>query len=176
VNRAQKLHVVSHVESRTKLLGQSVAANAVGIRSIEYLRSDPISPLAKLPILRIDVSLTWSFLPENINAEGWFDLAIIRGDQIEQQDMFCHRRVRQEGQDYSGTRTHSASWHVEKGLVGAVGDSESYGSRGDEQQQQIIDFVKSVRIGDRLALVAITGRQETVLVCEEAQLKVYYED
>jgi ankyrin repeat protein len=176
VNRAQKLHVVSHVESRTKLLGQSVAANAVGIGRIEYLRSDPISPLAKLPILRIDVSLTWSFLPENINAEGWFDLAIIRGDQVEQQDMFCHRCVRQEGQDRSGTRTHSASWHVEKGLVGAVGDSESYGSRGDEQQQQIIDFVKSVRIGDRLALVAITGTQETVLVCEEAQLKVYYED
>jgi hypothetical protein len=55
-----------------------------------------------------------------------------------------------------------------------MGNDESYALRWDKEQRNI-DFVKSVRIGDCLALIPTIG-QDSVLGFEKALLKAYFED
>jgi len=171
----QKHYIVGHENLRTKLLGQGVAANMVSTKRVEYLRSDPIPSHAKFPLLRIDVSVTWSVSQMQKSGQAWFDLAVCRGGRVEQQHMFCELQWREEDGTQSGPQTHLASWHVEKGLMGAAGDDKEYGPHV-EKQQRIIALVKSLRIGDCVAIIPLAAGPETVQVVEEAEVKIYYED
>lgn len=105
-------------------------------------------------------------------------LAIIRNDRVERQDVFCFCQPTPDGR----VTHYSASWHVEKGLVDAVGADEEFGPCEDKHDRITVSFAKSLRIGDRVAMKVqvgdynehITGMR--ILNILEAEIKISYED
>jgi hypothetical protein len=112
-------------------------------------------------------------MSNSLHGEVWADLAIWRGGLIVRQCMF-YKLCRQYAGS-NGPQTLSASWHVEEGLLGESDEDELYGPLMNSKEP-IKEFVKSVRSGDRLALVAMSTGRGTMQVCEKARLDVYYED
>lgn len=167
--------IVGHVDLRTTMIREGKTEKTVSAKAHQYLCTDTIPPTAKLPVLRVDVSITWSVEQMKAGGEAWIDLAIWRQGRMERLHRFCELHRRNNNSFQNCRRTHSASWHVVDSLVDAAGRDEEYGPLADKVQRRI-GFVNSIRIGDELRLSAMVAGLETVQVVEEAEISVYYED
>lgn len=167
--KAKRHHVVGHDETRNEQLGRGISPDAMDVERAEYLRSGPIPPDAKLPVIRVEISVTWQNSGVNEGGDKWFDIGILREDRVERQQWFC--RCREHAEDGKETQTQTVTWHLMNGFIGRTGLETE-----DGKHSQAKEFVRSLGIGDRVIVVALAAGLGTVNVVEEAEVKVYYED
>lgn len=166
-------HIASDEPTKANLLKQNIPASALSLNNTEYLRTDPIPPTAKLPLLGIEISLTWRPSDLQGHSEVYHDLGILRNGQLERQHKYCGYEAWQSYD--TTTQTHGATWHLERGLEGVTGPEASYGPRVDKHQR-VQAFVRALKTGDRVVLVAVAKGEGAVNVVEGAEIKVFYED
>ncbi|KAL8701179.1 MAG: hypothetical protein Q9201_005048 [Fulgogasparrea decipioides] len=141
--KAKRHHVVSHNETRNEQLGRGISPDAMDVKRAEYLRSGPIPPDAKLPIIHVEISVTWQNSGANEGGEKRFDIGILREDRVERQDWFC--RCREHAEDGKETQTQTVTWHLMNVFIGRTGLETE-----DSDHSQAKEFVRSFGIGDRL--------------------------
>ncbi|KAI4263305.1 MAG: hypothetical protein L6R42_001543 [Xanthoria sp. 1 TBL-2021] len=168
--KAKRHHVVGCDETRNEQLGRGISPDAIDVTRAEYLRSDPIPPDAKLPVIRVEISVTWQSSGVNEGDDKLFGIGILGGDRVEErQHWFC--RCCEHAEDGKETQTQTITWHLMNGFIGRTGLETE-----DGKHSQAKEFVRSLGIGDRIIVVALAAGLGTVNVVEEAEVKVYYED
>lgn len=55
-----------------------MSPDAMDVKRAEYLRSGPIPPDAKLPVILVEISVTWQNSGVNEGGDKWFDIGILR--------------------------------------------------------------------------------------------------
>ena len=167
--KAKRHHVVGHDEMLNEQLGRGISPDAMNVKRAEYLRSGPIPPDAKLPVIRVEISVAWQNSGANQGGDECFDLDILKEDRVVRQHWFC--RCREHAEDGKETQTQTVTWHLMNGFIGMTGIETE-----DWEHSQAKEFVKSLSIGDRIMVIALAAGLGTVNVGEETEVKVYYED
>ena len=162
---------------------QKVRPYFLGYDQGEYLATDPIPADVKLPISRIEISITghdqgWSDhakqYPHDIGTYNmsvtWYDIGIKRDDKVVRRVEFTRNRLhvgQENGMTYTGT------WDVEKGHQ--TPDLSRW--TRPEDFQEVKDFIRALRPGDRVVVLPTTvSWLEWGCYIWQAEVKVVYED
>ena len=163
-------------ESRSKI------PSAVG--SCTYLLSDPLPPSTRLPLSRIRVRISgcdqgWSdHLTHHEGDRGtfrgsntWYDLALIRdGRAVLQYEFSRNRHGTNEAREYA------CSWWLDKGHDAGEKGKEVSKWRRERDLEEARRFVRELRGGDRVAVVARTQWEAWICITEEAEVEGFYEE
>ena len=146
----------------------------------EYLLSEPIPSDAKFPLFRVEVLVRahdqgWSDdvhrYPSHrntyINANTWFDLALVRhGKRVLHYEWSRIRHGTEQFQEYQ------CSWRLQTGHD----DSGVSKWQREQDKEEARRLVRELRVGDQIALVARTQWSGWAAFVDMASIAVFYEE